>query len=257
MLQIDAGELPPALRQSPWTFSYRYATIPYELILGIEELQPRVTADSLVEARLEPNRLTLDVTAVYTIERAGVFKLELDVPPDFHVRQVHGCELPGGNPAQQAAAVQVDSHRLEGEKKNRLVVNLAHKAIGRVALAVQLQKDLQEANLLTPTGKASDIPLPIPQVAAGSVERATGRLLIYAPESLRVNPGKTEGLRSISFQEALEGMAAAPRHRRPRAARCSLLPSPRSPRPCVWPPSGKNRTSSFARCWWHGSNRAW
>ncbi len=119
--------------------------------------------------------------------------------------------MPGGNPAQQAAAVQVDSHHLEGEKKNRLVVNLARKALGRVALAVQLQKDLQEANLLTPTGKASDIPLPIPQVAAGTVERATGRLLIYAPESLRVNPGKTEGLRSISFQEALEGMAAAPR----------------------------------------------
>ena len=88
------------------------------------------------------------------------------------------------------------------------MVNLARKALGQVGLAVQLQKDLQEANLLTPTGKASDIPLPIPQVA-GTVERATGRLLIYAPDSLRVNPGKTEGLRSISFPEAVEGMTAA------------------------------------------------
>ena len=53
--------------------------------------------------------------------------------------------------------------------------------------------------------------MPVPQVAAGAVEHATGRLVIYAPESLRVNPGKTEGLRSISFKEAAEGTAAAPR----------------------------------------------
>ena len=95
LLQVDAAELPDALRRQPWTFSYRYATVPYELVLGVEELQPRVTADSLVEARLEPERLTLDVTAVYNIERAGIFKLELDVPPDFALRHVRGCDLPG------------------------------------------------------------------------------------------------------------------------------------------------------------------
>ncbi len=222
LLQVDAGELPESLRRQPWTFSYRYATLPYELVLGVEELQPRVTADSLVEARLEPERLTLDVTAVYNIERAGVFKLELDVPPGFGLRHVRGCDL-AGNAAQQAAAVQVDSYHLEGKNKekkdikDRLVVNLAHKAMGRVALDVELQKDLQEPNLLSPTGTAAEIPLPVPQVVAGSVERATGRLLISAPESLRVNPAKMDGLRSISFKEAVEGMI-------PTAPRQSVAP---------------------------------
>jgi hypothetical protein len=209
LLQVDAGELPEALRRQPWTFSYRYAAVPYELVLGVEALQPRVTAQSLVEARLEPERLTLDVTAVYNIERTGIFRLELVVPPGFALRHVRGCDLPG-DAAHAAAAAQVDSHRLEGKDKDRLVVNLSHKALGRVALAVQLQKDLQEPALLTPTAKAADIPLPVPQVAPGGVEHAAGRLVIYAPESLRVNPGKTEGLRSISFQEAAEGVAAPP-----------------------------------------------
>ncbi len=86
------------------------------------------------------------------------------------------------------------------------MVNLARKALGRVALAVQLQKDLQEPNLLAPTGKAADIPLPVPQIVPATVQRATGRLLIQAPESLRLTPGKAEGLRSVSFKEALEGM---------------------------------------------------
>ena len=210
LLQVDAGELPEAMRRQAWTFSYRYAALPYELVLGVEELQPRVTAESLVEARLEPERLTLDVTAVYNIERAGIFKLELAVPPGYGLRHVHGCDLPG-DAAHAAVAAQVDSYHVEGKDKDRLVVNLSHKAMGRVALAVQLQKDLHEPNLLTATGVTANIPLTVPQVAPSAVEHATGRLVIFAPEGLRVNPDKTEGLRSISFKEAAEGTAAAPR----------------------------------------------
>ncbi len=121
-----------------------------------------------------------------------------------------GCDLPG-DAAHAAVAAQVDSYHVEGKDKDRLVVNLSHKAMGRVALAVQLQKDLREPNLLTATGKTADIPLTVPQVAPSAVEHATGRLVIFAPEGLRVNPDKTEGLRSISFKEAAEGTAAAPR----------------------------------------------
>ena len=90
LLQVDANELPPALRSAAWTFAYRYASVPFELELAVEEVSPRITVDSLVEARLEPEKLTLDLTAFYTIERAGVFKLELDVPEGFEVRSVTG-----------------------------------------------------------------------------------------------------------------------------------------------------------------------
>ena len=67
--------------------------MPFELELAIEQVQARVTADSLVEAYLEPQRLTVDLTAVYNIERAGVFNLQLDVPEGFEVRRVRGCEV--------------------------------------------------------------------------------------------------------------------------------------------------------------------
>ncbi len=78
------------MRSAAWTFAYRYASVPFELELAVEEVSPRITVDSLVEARLEPEKLTLDLTAFYTIERAGVFKLELDVPEGFDVRSVTG-----------------------------------------------------------------------------------------------------------------------------------------------------------------------
>jgi hypothetical protein len=233
LLQVDAAELPRSLAvgapSGSWSFAYRYAAVPFELELSLEEVQPKITVDSLVEARLEPKRLTIDLTAIYTIERAGVFQLVLDRPEGFEVRQVRGRDIPG-DVSQRAAAVAIHSHRFEGPEQNRLVVNLARKAMGRVALAVEFQKDLQEPKLLTPLGPA-DLPLGLPQVPAAATnlrsvpDRASGRLVIYAPESLRVNPSKAEGLRAVSLKEALEGMPWTQESGRPAAdARGDLRP---------------------------------
>ena len=215
LMQVDAAELPQGLQGGKWAFAYRYAAVPFELTLGVEKLQPQITVDSLVEAALLPDRLTLDLTAVYTIEKAGVFRLDLDVPAGFEVRQVRGASVAG------AAAVQVDNHYLEGEKKTRLVVNLTHKAIGRAALWVQLEKNLQQPELLTPTGKSAQLPLTVPLVPPRTAEKATGRIVISAPESLRVNPEKTTGLRVVSFAEAYDGIKATSR------------PQPNQPRPVL------------------------
>ena len=124
LLQVDAGELPGALRGARWAFSYRYASVPYELTLDVEKVQPQITVDSLVEASLLPDRLTLDLTAIYTIEKAGVFRLELDVPAGYDVQWVRGANVAGATP------VAVDSHYLEGVKKTRLVVNLSRRPWG-------------------------------------------------------------------------------------------------------------------------------
>ena len=232
LLQVDASELPPELARGQWTFAYRYVAVPFDLVLSMEKVKPQIVCDSLVEAEVTPEALLLDVLSVYNIQRAGVFRLEMDLPAGYEVRQVHGIDAAG------ASAVQVDGHHMEvspgghagqGEK-TRLVVDLARKAIGRVALAVQLRYELKEPDLLTPTGKTVKLLLPIPQmpaasekaegakpaaappipqVPAASVERASGRLLVYASESLLVNlatAAETSGLRTISSKEALEGM---------------------------------------------------
>jgi hypothetical protein len=204
LLQVDANELPPAMRSAAWSFAYRYDSVPYELVLAVEEVAPRITVDSLVEADLQPEKLTLDLTAFYTIERAGVFKLEIDVPEGFELRSVTGRS--GVGPA--AAMAEVESFHVEGDKKNLLVVNLSRKAMGSVGLQVRLQRDLHEPNLLTP-GKSTEIELPLLQPRQSSVEHSSGRLVIRAPESLRVNPAKAVGLRPVSFEEATAGMAGA------------------------------------------------
>ncbi len=212
LLQLDAADLPPALAKQPHELSYRYAGLPFQLSLDVVKIKPRVLADELVTAYLEPEQLTLQLQAVFTIERAGVFDLAFDVPAGYDVREVRGEACRG------AAAVQVDSHHLEGADKTRLVVNLAHKALGCVSIFVELQKRLDDANLLGPTGKTSDVPLQLPRVAPETIERTSGRLVVYAPESLRVNPGKQIGLRSVSLAEAMAGAMQTPVNH-PTAAR--------------------------------------
>lgn len=198
LLQVDAEELRGGSRQNERTFAYRYASVPFELAFEIEKVQPRISVDSLVVAQVRPDRLVLDLTAVYTIEKAGIFRMEWDIPTGYRVESVRGVET------GSATGVAVEAHYLEGERKTRLVVNLSHKAIGPVALAVRLEKELQQPELLAPCGKPYRFELAMPRPAPRAVERSIGALVVCAPESLRVNPDKTTGLRAITVQEAFE-----------------------------------------------------
>ena len=205
LLQIDAAELPPALARGNWAFSYRYATVPYELAVSLEKILPRISAHSLVNAYLDPEGLAADVLTVFNIERSGVFKLEYDLPPGFDLRSVKGIA------SGDAQAAQVDNHRLEGEKQTHLVVNLSGKALGKVAILLNLRKDLRKeqglTDLLASPGKSANIDFAIPQVTAKTVERATGNVAVFAPESLRVNADKLTGLGKTSYAEATKEIA--------------------------------------------------
>jgi hypothetical protein len=203
LMQVDPAELPAAsgAPEAELCLGYRYVTIPFELTLRVEEIEPRINADALVEAHLEPERLRLELQAVYSIEKAGVFRLELELPAGYELHNPRGLPVAGAEP------VVVESWHRSGEGQSRLVVNLGRRALGRVGFGLTLHRRLQEPDLLKPTGQAARLAVEIPQVAVAPVERATGRLVVYAAESLRVSPAETEGLRSISLAEALEGIA--------------------------------------------------
>ncbi|MBN2215778.1 MAG: hypothetical protein JW719_00240, partial [Pirellulales bacterium] len=199
LLQVDAAELPPALASGKWDFAYRYSMVPFELKLAIEKVEPRITVDSLVVVDLAPDRLTQSVWAVYDIQRAGVFRLEWDVPEGYEIREARGVSVAG------SAAARVDDYQLT-DKKTRLVVNLASKAMGRTGLLFRLEKSLQCPELLTPPERPARLDVVVPRVAGDHIAEDRGRLMVRAPESLRVNPASPKGLRAVSFDEALKGM---------------------------------------------------
>jgi hypothetical protein len=197
LLQLDAGELPASMKKTKWAFSYRYAAAPFDLALRVERIRPRIETRELVEAYLDPDRLTVDLLAVFEIERVGVFQMKFDIPDGYELRSVQGRQAAG------AGAVAVDGYHVEGEDEKTLVVNLSQRALGKVALLIEMQKQLDDANLLSPTGESSDIVIPAPRVTPEGVEHSRRRMVVYAPESLRVNPGETEDAQPVSFQEAV------------------------------------------------------
>lgn len=197
LLQLDAGELPPALRAATPQFAYRYSTIPFDLALQVDKVEPRISTRELVEVYLQPRQLSVELLALFHVERAGVFQLTFDVPAEYVVLSVTSQAVAG----HQAVAVD-DFHRT-GAEGNRLEVNLAGKALGKVALHLQLQRTLDDPNLLRPTGEDATIEMVPPRVSPEGLEQVDATMIVHAPESLQVTPAEEVALRGIPFEESL------------------------------------------------------
>ena len=210
--QLDVDDLGNKLHADAWDLAYRYVALPFALVLEVEKIRPAIVADLLTEARLRPQQLDLEVTAIFDVQRAGVFRFELDLPGGYELDRVQGAAVAGANP------VAVDAYHLD-ETNGRLVVSLSRKALGKVALGVGLSRRLDEPDLLTPTGKTVGIDLSLPRVTASSaLERQSGRLILYAPEALRIAPKEAKGLRGVPVHKALEGITVTQRDRAIHAA---------------------------------------
>ncbi len=205
LLQLDQNDLPESMRSSNWAFAYRYGAVPYELVLRVEKVMPRISVTELVDAELTTDRLTLTWQGLFQIDDAGLFQLRLEIPEDFEVRSIVGKAI------SESQAASVDSYHRVSDEGTTWIVNLSKKAFDKVGLSIQLQQSLSDPNLLAPTGSASTIEIPLPRANPDDVEFAQGSLILSAPQSLLVNPALVEGLRSISFDEAYQKIPAAPR----------------------------------------------
>jgi hypothetical protein len=212
LVQLDANEIPAAQRNRSWAYSYRYSALPFTLSFSLDKIEPRITVDELTEVYLESNRMLVDWTLLMHIEKAGVFQVRVNLPTGYQLRRVEGRECGG---AQKLA---IDSSRVDGPETDSptLEINLTQKAIGDVALVVALEKTLDHTELQEPTGESASIPIDFPSVAM-DVERVSGRLVVRSPESLRVNPDETTGLKSDSLNEVFQTIATAENGRFPES----------------------------------------
>ena len=196
LLQMDIAELPGDLKKQQWEFAYRYASLPYQLALNVKKIQPLINVDQLVEALIRPEKLNVEISAIYDIQLAGVFQLDLEIPKDFEIRDIRPLSKKG------FANVPVDTYYRDPDDDDRVLVMLGKKAIGKFGLQVSLERDLKDGNLLSPTDIASEISLSVPKAVIESVEFSKGNLIVYAPASLQVNANSTRGLRNESFVNA-------------------------------------------------------
>ncbi len=189
LMQLDPAELPQPLAKEAWTFAYRFTSVPYDLKLKLNKVLPTIRVEQFVEAFIEPQALTIELTSTHKIENAGVFQLEFDIPPDFELLQV------SGRGAAKVEAASIDAYRFANDSKNRLIVSLNRRALGQVGTLIQLRRKLTDPNLLSPTGSGSTLSIPVPRSAGDFVQWIDGMISVYAPESLRINPKEKLGVR--------------------------------------------------------------
>jgi len=193
LLQVDNEQV--GNPQGAWDFVYRYAAPPYELILKIEKLQPRVSAEEFVDIHVLEDLVRVDVTTLFSVERAGIFQVEYNVPADYTVREVHGLQVGDYQP------VVVENHHMVENAPGVYRVNFSRKAFGLVGLKLGLEKRHNDENLVAPTGVATEYTLELARVVPAAVEFVRGRVIILAPEGLRLTPKVTSGGQSVAVNE--------------------------------------------------------
>jgi hypothetical protein len=198
LLQVDAAEVNAG---QGWDFVYRYAALPYELVLKIEKLQPRVTVEEFVTIQITPQLTRMSVTTLLDIQRAGLFHVDYDVPAGYRIRSVRGIA------AANVTAAVVENHHAVENAPGKYRVNVSRKAEGHVALLVSVEKVRTDVNLLTPTGEASEYTFSLPRIVAASVEHVQGNVTVLAPEGLRVTPVDTAGGQSVAISEVQPSIA--------------------------------------------------
>jgi hypothetical protein len=198
LLQVDAAEVNVG---QGWDFVYRYAALPYELVLKIEKLQPRVKVEEYVTIQITPQLTRMSVTTLFDIQRAGLFHVDYDVPIGYRIRSVRGIA------AANVTAAVVENHHAVENAPGKYRVNFSRKAVGQVALLVSVEKVRTDVNLLTPTGEASEYTFSLPRIVAASVEHVQGNVTLLAPEGLRVTPVDTAGGQSVAISEVQPSIA--------------------------------------------------
>jgi hypothetical protein len=150
----------------------------------------------LVEVTLRPAKLNVELSAVYDVQLAGIFQIDLNIPKEYQIREIRPLSRKG------LTNVPVDTYYRDPSNKDHVIVTLGKKALGKIGLQVSLDRELSDANLLRPTEVASDLKLTVPKAMVEGIEFSKGNLIVSAPESLQVNAAETKGLRNESFGNA-------------------------------------------------------
>ncbi|MDR1923374.1 MAG: hypothetical protein LBQ66_03275 [Planctomycetaceae bacterium] len=201
LLRIDAAELPQNLQQTKWDAAYRIASNDYNLNVAINKVKPRISVSSQVELFLS-NDIRLRNFLFFNIENAGVFQLKIHV--DKSAKGSFSASGYSGNGYAAAVVDSVSYDDIKGDDKFKLMtVSLSKKAIGRVGLSIDFHSYGSAFDNKKP-GETFVLPFILPRIPTELAEGFSGKLMISADESLRINPIEAEGLQPVSIQQIVD-----------------------------------------------------
>lgn len=175
--RVDAGQLGKATSNAldsrqAWEFSGTTG----KLIVQTKPVEPRLLVAHDSQLVFRDDEIRLRSVLNYTVERAGVFQLELAVPESLIVDSVS---------ADGMSEFQVD------KSSGRITLSLTQKRTGAIAVTVHGHQAFDSA--------LDNAETELPTITPQNVERETGVVAVYAPQFLDV----------ITVEEKLVGLFPA------------------------------------------------
>lgn len=176
-----------ALVREAGAASFKFYSPNVRLSVLAKPVEPRLQVASNYAFEIADDELQLTSTLNYTIERAGVFELSVNLPDDLEVDSVDGVIA-----GQNGSAVR--EHHVEGDSPRVLRIVLHRKTAADASLQIQVKahSNFEEAS------DSVELSLPIPEPVG--VEREEARVQLVAEDALEV----------ATDQDAVEGAQPMP-----------------------------------------------
>lgn len=162
VVRIDGDELFSKLRGTGVT-SFKYYSPKFALKVSVKPVQSRVLVDQAAQLTFLDDELRLNSVLSYTIERAGLFQLQIKLPEGLVIDNVDCPRLKEFN---------------VNDTTHQLTVSLNDKTVGQVAVAIR--------GHLNYSAGQDQAELVLPVLEPVDVERDTGTLHVFARESIEV-----------------------------------------------------------------------
>ncbi|TXT38042.1 MAG: hypothetical protein FD138_486 [Planctomycetota bacterium] len=165
LTRIEEAEVAEQIRR-PGSLAYKFYSPKVELKLSAKAVEPRVLVHHIAKFQFLDDELRSLTQLSYTIERAGLFELQLRVPEELVIDRVVG--------PQQIKEYPVETK--DGQKVLRVVLDM--KRDGAIQFNVFGHVPLDAA--------ATTQELTMPLLEPLQVERETGQVSIFAPPAIEV-----------------------------------------------------------------------
>ncbi len=182
-VQVDLQDLPPELGGSEpgSALAWRYPSRPGEARVSVRALEPRVSAAVGQRVGIRPEGVDLMAVAQLTVERAGIFGVEFDLPDGIEVVDV------------QVAGVEVDDWRVEPGEAGpaRLKIGLRDRLLGQAVVHVRARSVLD-----VPEEEGKQVDLDVPLLRIRDASHVKGYVALHVDPSLdhSEKAGSREGL---------------------------------------------------------------
>ncbi|MDJ0975780.1 MAG: hypothetical protein QNJ98_15065, partial [Planctomycetota bacterium] len=171
LIQIDQQDVPKGLLAGAKgrAVYYRHPSRPAGLSVQVEDLEPRVSAVVGNRVGIRAEAIELRAVANLTVDRAGIFGVDFDLPDDVEVTNL------------TLAGVELDDYRQEAasEGRARLRVTFRDRLLGNATVRIQ-----GRSRILVPEDENQELLLDVPLVRILGATHLKGYVGIHVESAL-------------------------------------------------------------------------